>query len=33
MNELDELSSAYKEYLKNNGGKDIQFPGVEFKVK
>lgn len=32
LNELDELMVVYKKYLRDNDGRDIQFPGVEFKV-
>lgn len=32
LSELDELMNVYKKYLNDNGGRDIQFPGIEFKT-
>ena len=32
LHNLKELEKAYNDYLRENKGRDISFPGVEFKV-
>lgn len=32
LSSLREMESEYREYLKNNKGYDVSFPGLKFKI-